>query len=151
MSLVLSRVRWAKKMNQFSMLVEGLPNVWFTSLNISKQDVAGSRRGAPSKIIYSLSYQGSSLIPNGSDGFTVIAELLNHMKKVPDDPAIEHFYDQITELKVPNWNRVEDTEKGVNLVTFPLTMKMDPTFNRRAPEEKTAANNKPRKASSKRQ
>lgn len=130
MRLVLDRVRWAKKLDQFCDVVERMDNVWFTSMSAIKQEVSTGRRG-PVKVIYKISLQGTAIIEKDEDEFSVIAEIQRTIKTPPPGFVGEYFYDQIEKIDIPSWSITDLPDLNMRQVTFPLTMIMDPKLNRR--------------------
>lgn len=132
-SLVLDRVRMAKKLDLLSQVVEKLPSVWFSSMNIKKDKKKGrGRRGAPEEVLYKIDLQATAVMDMEQSGLNLIAGVHHAFKSEPGSPNKDYFYNQIQTFDIPGFNMTEFEEYKYRLITFSINMEMNPKLNRNA-------------------
>ncbi len=137
-SLVLDRVRIAKKLDMFSQVVEKLPTVWFSSLNIQKEKkkVRG-RKGGKGEVLYKIDLRATAVMNMEQDGFKLIAEVQSAFKEKPVSLEKDYFYNQIESIEISDFNMVEFEDFKYRLITFPINLTINPKLDRNAESRKT--------------
>ena len=128
-SLVLDRVRFAKKLDLFADVVEKFDDVWFSSMAIKKEKEKGKgRRKKGNKIVYSIALQGHTVVSKADNGIQKMAEIQNAFK---EQTAADFFYNQISEFNVPQINILELEGMNLKEIYFPVDLTLDPSLNRK--------------------